>query len=88
MTPMRVKTDREVPEYEIDPKELDFTNSVDITKVFLTQIAFYMHMLLCCGAFADSTLSRQFSKSNIFMLIYALKGGECGSHLIPHKRCL
>ncbi|PRQ29299.1 putative protein kinase TKL-Pl-5 family [Rosa chinensis] len=32
MAPMRVKYAREVPEYEIDPKELDFTNSVEITK--------------------------------------------------------
>lgn len=33
MAPMHVTNAREVPEYEIDPKELDFTNSVDITKV-------------------------------------------------------
>ncbi|KAJ7968802.1 putative Protein kinase [Quillaja saponaria] len=32
MAPMHVKHAREVPEYEIDPKELDFTNSVGITK--------------------------------------------------------
>ncbi|XP_076885351.1 serine/threonine-protein kinase 12-like [Bidens hawaiensis] len=32
MAPMHVKNAREVPEYEIDAKELDFTNSVDITK--------------------------------------------------------
>uniref|UniRef100_A0A5B7AK71 Putative dual specificity protein kinase shkB n=1 Tax=Davidia involucrata TaxID=16924 RepID=A0A5B7AK71_DAVIN len=32
MAPMHVKNAREVPEYEIDPKELDCTNSVDITK--------------------------------------------------------
>ncbi|GMY37722.1 integrin-linked protein kinase 1 [Fagus crenata] len=32
MAPMHVRTAREVPEYEIDPKELDFTNSVEITK--------------------------------------------------------
>ncbi|KAL5720396.1 hypothetical protein ACHQM5_013068 [Ranunculus cassubicifolius] len=30
--PMQVKSIREIPEYEIDSKELDFTNSVDITK--------------------------------------------------------
>ncbi|KAK1286353.1 Serine/threonine-protein kinase CTR1 [Acorus calamus] len=30
--PMHVQNAREVPEYEIDAKELDFTNSVDITK--------------------------------------------------------
>lgn len=33
MAPMHVKHAREVPEYEIDPHELDFTNSVEITKV-------------------------------------------------------
>ncbi|GFP87893.1 putative serine/threonine-protein kinase/receptor r831 [Phtheirospermum japonicum] len=32
MAPMHVENAREVPEYEIDPKELDFTNSVEITK--------------------------------------------------------
>ena len=30
---MHVKNVREVPEYEIDPKELDFTDSVELTKV-------------------------------------------------------
>lgn len=33
MAPMHVNHAREVPEYEINPKELDFTNSVEITKV-------------------------------------------------------
>ena len=33
MAPMHVRHAREVPEYEIDPKEIDFTNSVEITKV-------------------------------------------------------
>ncbi|KAJ1375937.1 Serine-threonine/tyrosine-protein kinase, catalytic domain [Sesbania bispinosa] len=32
MAPMHVQNAREVPEYEIDPSELDFTNSVCITK--------------------------------------------------------
>ncbi|GMH11968.1 hypothetical protein Nepgr_013809 [Nepenthes gracilis] len=32
MAPMHVQNAREVPEYEINPDELDFTNSVDITK--------------------------------------------------------
>lgn len=31
---MLVKSAYEVPEYEINPNELDFSNSVDITKVF------------------------------------------------------
>lgn len=30
--PMHVQNAREIPEYEIDPSELDFSNSVDITK--------------------------------------------------------
>ncbi|XP_055825676.1 integrin-linked protein kinase 1-like isoform X3 [Solanum dulcamara] len=32
MAPMHVKTCREVPEYEIDDKELDFTNSIELSK--------------------------------------------------------
>eukprot|EP00262_Sarcandra_glabra_P015973 TRINITY_DN5045_c0_g1_i1.p1 TRINITY_DN5045_c0_g1~~TRINITY_DN5045_c0_g1_i1.p1 ORF type:complete len:459 (-),score=72.12 TRINITY_DN5045_c0_g1_i1:343-1719(-) len=32
MAPMHVENAREVPEYEIGPNELDFSNSVDITK--------------------------------------------------------
>ncbi|KAK4795047.1 hypothetical protein SAY86_013041 [Trapa natans] len=32
MAPMHVKHAREVPEYEIDPNELDFANSVDLNK--------------------------------------------------------
>ncbi|GER24542.1 protein kinase [Striga asiatica] len=32
IAPMRVQNAREVPEYEIDPRELDFTNSIAITK--------------------------------------------------------
>ncbi|XP_071736130.1 serine/threonine-protein kinase 12-like [Rutidosis leptorrhynchoides] len=32
VAPMHVKNAREIPEYEIDAKELDFTNSIDITK--------------------------------------------------------
>ncbi|XP_021909041.1 ankyrin repeat domain-containing protein 54-like [Carica papaya] len=32
VAPMHVNHAREVPEYEIDPGELDFTNSVEITK--------------------------------------------------------
>lgn len=37
---MLVKNAREVPDYEIDPKELDFTNSVNITKVKLHLFVF------------------------------------------------
>ncbi|KAG6489961.1 hypothetical protein ZIOFF_051243 [Zingiber officinale] len=32
VVPMHVENAREVPEYEIDPRELDFTNSIEITK--------------------------------------------------------
>ena len=42
MAPMHVNNAREVPEYEIDPKELDFTNSVDITKVIRCSLLFRM----------------------------------------------
>ncbi|XP_057526085.1 integrin-linked protein kinase 1-like isoform X2 [Amaranthus tricolor] len=31
-TPMHVQNDREIPEYEINPREIDFSNSIDITK--------------------------------------------------------
>lgn len=41
MAPMHVQDAFQVPEYEIDPNELDFTNSVDITKVI------YYCFLLC-----------------------------------------
>ena len=30
---MHVQNDREIPEYEINPREIDFSNSIDITKV-------------------------------------------------------
>lgn len=33
MAPMHVQNAREVPEYEINSNELDFSSSVDITKV-------------------------------------------------------
>lgn len=39
---MHVENAREIPEYEIDPSELDFTNSVNITKVHL----FFLHSQL------------------------------------------
>lgn len=39
MAPMHVQNAREVPEYEINSNELDFSGSVDITKV-LTKISF------------------------------------------------
>ena len=44
MAPMHVRHAREVPEYEIDPKEIDFTNSVEITKVLF----FFFSTALFC----------------------------------------
>ncbi|KAJ8426669.1 hypothetical protein Cgig2_030088 [Carnegiea gigantea] len=35
IVPMHVQTVCEIPEYEIDPSELDFSNSIGITKIFL-----------------------------------------------------
>lgn len=35
MAPMHVGYAGHVPEYEIDPKEIDFTNSMEITKVVI-----------------------------------------------------
>uniref|UniRef100_A0A453FE78 Uncharacterized protein n=1 Tax=Aegilops tauschii subsp. strangulata TaxID=200361 RepID=A0A453FE78_AEGTS len=32
VAPMHVNSDRDVPEYEIDPDELDFTNGKDLAK--------------------------------------------------------
>lgn len=53
MAPMHVRYAREVPEYEIDPKELDFTNSVEITKVTFTcsflQILVFGIAISCSG---------------------------------------
>ena len=42
---MHVENAREVPEYEIDPSELDFTNSVCITKVRF-QVSFSLHLIV------------------------------------------
>lgn len=46
MAPMHVENAREVPEYEIDQGELDFTDSVDITKVISSPSTFLWNMLL------------------------------------------
>lgn len=43
MAPMHVNTCREVPEYEIDPKELDFTNSIELSKVI-----YFVLILVSC----------------------------------------
>lgn len=39
MAPMHVKNARDVPEYEIDPQEIDFSNSVNINKVIIVIIS-------------------------------------------------
>jgi len=49
MAPMHVKNVRDVPEYEIDPQEIDFSNSVNITKV--THYFF-------CGGLCEYTVSK------------------------------
>lgn len=52
---MHVQNAREVPEYEIDASELDFTNSVCITKVKLSSFL-VMHsriFVLCSFCIAD-----------------------------------
>lgn len=41
MAPMHVQNAREVPEYEINASELDFTNSVHITKVYISDDFLY-----------------------------------------------
>lgn len=44
---MHVLTDREVPEYEIHPSELDFSNSVKISKVSSSSsIAYCFHSIV------------------------------------------
>lgn len=49
MAPMHVENAREVPEYEIDPSELDFTNSVDITKVMAYMVCnFLVNVTMLC----------------------------------------
>jgi hypothetical protein len=50
MAPMHVNHAREVPEYEIDPKEIDFTDSVGITKVKFSQ---FFCILSHMGHFAN-----------------------------------
>lgn len=45
--PMYVRHAREIPEYEIDPKELDFTNSVEIDKVKILIDVFHIVLSQC-----------------------------------------
>lgn len=47
MAPMHVNHAREVPEYEINPKELDFTSSVEITKVKAFLLLFIILIIYC-----------------------------------------
>lgn len=44
MAPMHVANARQVPEYEINPTELDFTNSIQITKVNNFSLSFLFHI--------------------------------------------
>ena len=50
MAPMHVKHSRDVPEYEIDPCEIDFSNSTDITKVpiALAKVDNFLAQVLSC----------------------------------------
>lgn len=47
MAPMHVNNSREVPEYEIDAKELDFTNSIELAKVisYIKCEHFYINLI-------------------------------------------
>uniref|UniRef100_A0A0D6R1J6 non-specific serine/threonine protein kinase n=1 Tax=Araucaria cunninghamii TaxID=56994 RepID=A0A0D6R1J6_ARACU len=51
--PMHVTNSREVPEYEVDPRELDFTNSVQITKGTY-QIAMWRGIRVAVKRFSDN----------------------------------
>lgn len=55
MAPMHVENAREVPEYEIDPKELDFTDSVEITKVRSSSFSLSIASSLHCSKSVDTT---------------------------------
>lgn len=56
---MHVENAREVPEYEIDPSELDFTNSVGITKVRF-QISFSLYLKMFCNRIYPSAFWHNF----------------------------
>ena len=43
IAPMHVNNVREVPEYEIDPAELDFSNGNDLSKVCIYVFPFLLH---------------------------------------------
>lgn len=45
MAPMLVQNAREVPEYEINPNELDFSKSVNITKVSFCLFLAFTHSI-------------------------------------------
>ena len=61
MAPMHVRHAREVPEYEIDPKEIDFTNSVEITKVLFFFFFFFHCPLLLSKIFKELLLFSLFA---------------------------
>lgn len=50
MAPMHVKNSLEVPEYEIDPEELDFTDSVEIAKVIQGPLAIGTKHTICLNS--------------------------------------
>lgn len=56
MAPMHVRYAREVPEYEIDPKELDFTDSVEITKVSFYFFFFSMTLIMVLSFLVSSVI--------------------------------
>jgi len=45
MAPMHVNNSREVPEYEIDAKELDFTTSIELANVISNIKCEHLHKL-------------------------------------------
>lgn len=55
MAPMHVKHAREVPEYEINPKEFDFTNSVNLTKVPLLLFLLLWLSYFSCDSWFNSS---------------------------------
>ncbi|CAI9087867.1 OLC1v1022051C1 [Oldenlandia corymbosa var. corymbosa] len=56
MAPMQVKNFREVPEYEIDPEELDFTNCIEI-KEGTFQVALWRGTKVAVKMFGDEVIS-------------------------------
>lgn len=70
---MHVNNAREVPEYEIDPKELDFTNSVDITKVIHCSLLFRMLVSLNLFSFTGLVLKVHCTNSCLLLKLPVTK---------------